>query len=336
MSADEDAERGASGDPDAGKSRSGSPIRYPDLHESGELAKRAETALFSLHECRLCAHVCRVDRHAGQLGTCRTGIHARVANYGPHRGEERPLVGRGGSGTIFFSGCSMSCVYCQNWDISTQPGGDEVGTEQLADMMLDLQNRGCENVNLVSPTHVVPLVLHALDLAAAGGLSIPLVYNTGTYDMLETLELLDGVVDIYLPDAKYADERTAQELSGVSGYPALMRQALTEMHRQVGDLALDERGVATRGILVRHLVLPADLAGTAETMSFIAEHLGTDTYVNVMAQYHPCHEAHAHPEISRRVTALEVAAAVETARAAGLRRLDRFTSDPTPSPRRSV
>jgi putative pyruvate formate lyase activating enzyme len=229
----------------------------------------------------------------------------------------------------------MSCVYCQNWDISTQSWGDELDTQGLAGIMLDLQERGCENVNLVSPTHAMPMILEALDVAAGRGLTLPLVYNTGTYDSMDTLELLDSVVDIYLPDAKYADEAVARRLSGVSGYTALMRAGLRKMHRQVGDLEVDPNGVAIRGVLVRHLVLPDDLAGTAETMAFIAEELGTNTYVNVMAQYHPCYQADDHPEIARPVTAREVAEATEIARSAGITRLDRLSPDPTPSRPRS-
>jgi putative pyruvate formate lyase activating enzyme len=206
-----------------------------------------------------------------------------------------------------------------------------VSAEQLADIMLDLQTQGCENVNLVSPTHVLPAVLEALDIGAGRGLEVPLVYNTGTYDTLETLRLLDGVVDIYLPDAKYADDEVARRLSGVKTYPTVMRAALREMHRQVGDLALDEAGVAARGVLVRHLVLPDGLAGTEEVMAFVAEELGSNTYVNVMAQYHPSYRADDYEEIARPVTAGEVAEAVAIARACGLSRLDKLATDPYPS-----
>jgi putative pyruvate formate lyase activating enzyme len=298
------------------------PTRYPDLHATGELARRATEARASLADCALCARRCGADRLAGELGSCGTGGLARAASWGPHFGEEVPLVGRGGSGTVFFGGCCLACVYCQNWDISQRDAGSEVSAPELADVMLGLERRGCENINLVSPTHVVPMVLEALDLAAGKGLHVPLVYNTGTYDTIETLRMLDGVVDVYLPDAKYADADVALWLSGVARYPETMRDALREMYRQVGDLATDERGVAVRGVMVRHLVLPEGLAGTSETMDFIARELGAGTYVNVMAQYRPCHRAHEHSEIARPVNAEDVAQARSEARAAGLTRLD--------------
>lgn len=295
--------------------------RYTDLHAAGELRRRALSALAALSACELCPHRCRVDRTRGERGVCRTGALARVASAGPHYGEEAPLVGRGGSGTIFFAGCTMRCVFCQNADISQTDAGEEVSAEELASIMLDLERAGCENINLVSPTHVTPQILAALDVAVGQGLSVPLVWNTGGYERGETLTLLDGVVDIYLPDAKYASEEVARRLSGVRDYPAHMRAALVEMHRQVGELSLDERRVAVRGLMVRHLVLPGGLAGTAEIARFIAEEISPDTYVNVMGQYRPCYRAHAHLPLARRVTREEVAEAMRAARAAGLTRL---------------
>lgn len=308
---------------DGRRARSGGPgaPRYLALHATGELRRRAQSALAALSACELCPHRCRVDRTRGELGFCRTGALARVASAGPHYGEEAPLVGRGGSGTIFFAGCTMRCVFCQNADISQTDAGEKVSAEELAGVMLALERAGCENINLVSPTHVTPQILAALDVAVGQGLSIPLVWNTGGYERLETLALLDRIVDIYLPDAKYASEVVARRLSGVRDYPAHMRAALVEMHRQVGDLVLDERGVALRGLIVRHLVLPGGLAGTEEVVRFIAEVISSDTYVNVMGQYRPCYRAHALPPLDRRVTPDEVAEAIRAARNAGLTRL---------------
>jgi putative pyruvate formate lyase activating enzyme len=267
---------------------------YLALQECGELAERARRAQALLRRCVTCPRNCRVDRAGGELGVCRVGALAQVASYGPHFGEEAPLVGRGGSGTIFFAGCNMSCVFCQNFDIS-QPAAEpealradwETPPEGVAEMMLSLQSAGCENINLVSPSHVVPQILAAVAAAAEGGLQLPLVYNSGGYDAVHTLRLLDGVVDIYMPDMKYSDEAVAQQLSGIGDYVARNRAAVREMHRQVGDLALDGRGVATRGLLVRHLVLPGGLAGSAATARFLADEVSRDTYINVMDQYRP-------------------------------------------------
>ncbi len=294
---------------------------YLELHESGELARRAERAHELLAECAICPRECRVDRLSGAVGYCGGGAHALVCSAGPHFGEERPLVGTGGSGTIFFGGCSLGCVFCQNYEISHLRRGTEVGAEELANIMLGLQARGCHNINFVTPTHFVPQILAALDLAAGRGLDVPLVYNTGGYDSVETLRLLDGVVNIYMPDAKYADGEVAQRLSGAADYPEIMRAALTEMHRQVGDLDIGADGIARRGLLVRHLVLPGGLAGTREVMDFLAS-LSRDTYVNVMAQYRPCYRAHEYPEINRHLTAEEYREAVKAAIDAGLHRLD--------------
>ncbi len=244
-----------------------------------------------------------------------------MASYSAHFGEERPLVGRGGSGTIFFAGCNLACVFCQNHDISHGAWGQQVEPQQLADMMVALQNSGCHNVNFVSPTHVVPQILEALPHAIERGLRVPLVYNCGGYESVETLRLLDGIVDIYMPDAKYADGAIAGRLSQAPDYPRRMQEALAEMHRQVGDLELDERGVAVRGLLVRHLVLPDSLAGTAEVMRFIAS-LSDQTYVNLMDQYRPCHQAYRYPPLDRRITVEEYDQALKMALYAGLSRLD--------------
>ena len=288
---------------------------------TSELHRRIEQARALLSPCRLCPRNCGIDRLADERSFCQTGRRASVASYSAHFGEERPLVGRGGSGTIFFAGCNLACVFCQNHDISHGAWGQQVEPQQLADMMVALQNSGCHNVNFVSPTHVVPQILEALPHAIERGLRVPLVYNCGGYESVETLRLLDGIVDIYMPDAKYADGAIAGRLSQAPDYPRRMQEALAEMHRQVGDLELDERGVAVRGLLVRHLVLPDSLAGTAEVMRFIAS-LSDQTYVNLMDQYRPCHQAYRYPPLDRRITVEEYDQALKMALYAGLSRLD--------------
>ena len=232
-------------------------------------------------------------------------------------------MGTGGSGTIFFAYCHLHCVFCQNYTISQLGEGSPVTSAQLAAMMLSLQERGCHNVNLVSPSHVVPYILEALDIAAGRDLDIPLVYNSSGYDAVETLQLLDGVVDIYMPDMKYADDKTAEQLSGVKGYPAINRAAVKEMHRQAGDLRISDQGIAERGLLVRHLVLPEGLAGSGDILRFIAEEVSPETYVNIMAQYRPEYRAHEFPRIARRLRAGEFREVIDRARRHGLRRLDR-------------
>jgi len=295
---------------------------YLSLYHSGELAERVEAARSLLQDCHVCPRHCGVDRLNGGLGECRTSAEIIISSYGPHFGEEAPLVGRNGSGTIFFTNCNLRCVFCQNYSISQLGEGEKVSKEELACIMLSLQSKGCHNINLVSPTHVVPQILEALEVAVKSGLRLPLVYNSGGYDSVETLRLLDGVVDIYMPDIKYSDEKTAEKLSGVENYPAINRAAVKEMHRQVGDLQIDEDGIAQRGLLVRHLVLPHGLAGTKEVMDFLANEVSSDTYVNIMAQYHPCYEAFQFPSLSRRTSAVEFQEAVALARQAGLNRLD--------------
>ena len=277
-----------------------------------------------LKDCSLCPRRCGVNRLAGELGACRSGSKAVVASFGPHFGEEPPLVGFGGSGTIFLSNCNLRCIFCQNCEISHGGEGIAVNPEQLAQMMLALQARGCHNVNFVTPTHFMPQILQALVIAVQQGLRIPIVWNCGGYESVEALKLLDGVVDIYMPDFKYSSAEVAARLSGTppegpSSYPAACMEAIKEMHRQVGDLVLDKRGIAVRGLLVRHLVLPNGLAGTEEVMRFLAK-LSKNTYVNIMDQYHPCYKAYTVPEINRRITFQEYEAAVEAARRAGLHR----------------
>jgi len=258
------------------------------------------------------------------LSQCRTGERAVVSSYGPHFGEEAPLVGTGGSGTIFFAHCNLHCVFCQNYSISQLGEGSEVSSQDLAYMMLSLQRRGCHNINLVTPTHVVPQILEGLDLAVADGLDVPLVYNCGGYESVETLRLLDGIVDMYMPDMKYADSSIARQYSDIEDYAAVNRAAVKEMHRQVGDLQIHDDGVATRGLLVRHLVLPHGLAGTHKIVEFLADDVSSNTYVNIMAQYHPCHRAYDFPLLSRSITKEEYLEAVTLALQHGLRRLDQL------------
>jgi len=297
------------------------PASYVALHRSGELAARAGRARAALADCALCPRDCRVNRLETADGHCRIGRRARVSSYGPHFGEESPLVGRRGSGTIFLTSCSLHCVFCQNWDVSHERLGAEVSDEAFAAMMLDLEARGCHNVNLVTPTHMVAQLLTALDLAAGEGLMVPIVYNTGGYDRLETLRLLDGVVDVYMPDVKTLDPAAAARYLGAPDYPAVVRAAIGEMHRQVGDLAMDD-GVATRGLLVRHLVMPGDAMRTGEVVRFLAREVSRDTYLNLMDQYRPCGEACHYPAIARPLAAREFAAALDACRAEGLTRLD--------------
>jgi len=276
----------------------------------------------------LCPRHCGVNRLAGESGKCHITRQAVISSYGPHFGEESPLVGRHGSGTIFFTYCNLRCVFCQNYTISQLGEGWAVDKEELAKMMLSLQAKGCHNVNLVSPTHVVPYILEALELAAGMGLYLPLVYNSGGYDSVETLELLDGIIDIYMPDMKYSNDKIAEQLSGIKDYPKVNKAAIKEMHRQVGDLQLDEQGIAQRGLLVRHLVLPNRLAGTEEIVAFLAHEVSTNTYLNIMAQYHPCHKAFDIPQLSRPVSKQEFYEAIDLAHRQGLNRLDRYDFSP--------
>jgi putative pyruvate formate lyase activating enzyme len=246
-----------------------------------------------------------------------------ISSYGPHFGEEAPLVGKHGSGTIFFTYCNLNCVFCQNYSISQLGEGYNTDRKKLAEIMLALQSKGCHNINLVSPTHVVPYILDALEVAVGMGLNLPLVYNSGGYDSVETLTLLDGIVDIYMPDMKYADEKTAEQFSGVKDYPLINKAAIKEMHRQVGDLQIDNNGIAQRGLLVRHLVLPDRLAGTEEIVRFLAQEVSTNTYLNIMAQYHPCYQAFSIPQLSRSVFKREFEEAIKLAQQQGMVRLDK-------------
>ena len=289
---------------------------------AGELGRRAAEAYTHLEKCDLCARGCGVNRRAGEMGVCRTGERAKISSYAAHMGEEDPLRGWRGSGTIFFTRCNLRCQFCQNHDISQTDDGNETLPEELAAIMLKLQSLGCHNINLVSPSHVIAQVLAAVAVAAPSGLNLPLVYNTGGYDSMAALRLLDAVVDIYMPDMKYADAVNARRYSVANNYPQINRASVREMHRQVGDLQIGENGLATRGLLVRHLVLPAGLAGTAEIVRFLADEISPDTYLNLMDQYRPAYKAHLFLELDRRPTNQEYQAAVLAAGEAGLHRLD--------------
>lgn len=288
----------------------------------GALKEKVEKAREILRECRLCPRGCGVNRLAGETGFCRTGARAKLAQAGPHFGEEAPLVGRYGSGTLFLSFCNLGCIFCQNYEISHGGEGVEVSAEQLADHMLRLQAIGCHNINWVTPTHVVPALLEAVLLAVPRGLSVPLVYNCGGYESPDTLKLLDGVVDIYMPDFKFWDPQIGWELTGVPDYPEVARQAIREMHRQVGDLIIDPGGLARQGLLVRHLVMPEMLSGTKEVLFFLASEISPKTYVNLMGQYRPCGEAYGHRILRRPVSPQEMVEAFRWAEEAGLERLD--------------
>lgn len=298
--------------------------RYLSLHRNGELTERAEHARQRLTCCDLCANSCRVNRLETTAGArCRTGWDCVVSSAGPHHGEERPISGHRGSGTIFFGWCNLRCVFCQNWELSQAGEGRLTSPAELAKIMLNLQGAGCHNINLVSPSHVIAQILSALTIAADEGLRLPLVYNSGGYDSLTGLALLDGVVDIYMPDMKFAASDVAHPYLGVNDYAEVNRQAVQEMHRQVGDLQCDTAGLARSGLLVRHLVLPNDLAGTTVTLTFLSEEVSRNTYLNLMDQYRPCYHANRHPELNRRPTTRELRAARKTAAALGLSRLDR-------------
>jgi len=293
---------------------------YIETKKKGLLRDKISKARQLLKSCELCPRACKVDRLSGELGYCSTGEEAVVSSFNAHFGEEPPLVGAFGSGTIFFTHCNLKCNFCQNYDVSHEGAGEECGLGQLAGMMLILQNNGCHNINFVTPTHVVPQILSALDMAIDGGLKIPLVYNSSGYDKVETLELLEGVIDIYMPDFKFWDPAVAEQTCNAPDYPDVAAKAIVEMHRQVGDLQIDENGIATRGLLLRHLVMPSGIAGTGEVMSFIANHVSKNTYVNIMDQYRPCGKAHLVEELARPVSETEFTKAVEEAKDAGITR----------------
>jgi len=292
---------------------------YIHLYETGELANRVTEAHEMLRECKLCARECGVNRLEGEKGFCKSGKLAIISSAGPHFGEEPPLVGSHGSGTIFLTNCNLGCVFCQNYDISHLGDGKEVDSAYLARAMLSLQSMGCHNINFVTPTHYVPQILDALLIAVKECLNVPLVYNCGGYESLKTLKLLDGVFDIYMPDIKYSDNSTAEKYSKAPGYFDVVTEAISEMHRQVGDLVINEHGIAEKGLLVRHLVLPNNLAGTEKVIEYISR-LSKNTYLNIMAQYRPQYKASSYPELNRRVTSEEYANVILLAERAELTR----------------
>lgn len=297
---------------------------YLETYRKGLLDEKIEKAYEMLKECRLCPRLCRVNRLEGKKGICNTGADAIISDHFAHFGEESVLVGNNGSGTIFVSCCNLLCIYCQNASISHRCQGRVVGLDDFAGMMLSLQQKGCHNINIVTPTHIVPQFLSALKLAIEMGLRIPIVYNTSGYELPSVLRLLDGVIDIYMPDFKYWDPKVALLYSSAEDYPAVTRKAIKLMHKQVGDLVVDKRGIAVRGLLVRHLVLPNSLAGTAHIARFIAREISPNTYVNIMAQYRPLGLAYRFEEIARPITRDEYAEAILSAIDAGLKRLDPF------------
>lgn len=296
---------------------------YLRLHGSGELKKRGETLWEVMKSCRLCPRECGANRVGGERGFCGANARLEVSSHHSHHGEERPLSGRKGSGTIFFTHCNLRCVFCINWEVSQGGDGRSCSLDELAGMMLGLERMGCHNINVVTPTHYSPHILLALDKAAARGLRLPLVYNTSGWERLEILKVLDGVVDIYLPDMKYADGAMADTYSsGAESYPEVTRAAVLEMHRQTGAAKPDADGLMRRGLMIRHLVMPNGVSGTKEVVSWIAANLPRDTYVNIMSQYRPMHKSPNFPEIARRLTHQEYEEAVRWARQAGLTNLD--------------
>jgi len=296
---------------------------YLDLLLSGDLKKRAADFQRRLKACDLCPRDCGVNRVEGEIGFCGVGNQVWVNSYGLHFGEEDPLRGWQGSGTIFFSGCNLSCLYCQNAEISQKISGSEISVEVLANVMLELENRGAHNINLVSPTHVIAQIIKAIYIAAQRGLKLPIVYNTGGYDSIHTLKMLDGIIDIYMPDMKYSEPEISGRLSGVPDYPSVNQIAVKEMFRQVGNLVMSTQGIAERGLLVRHLVLPGGLAGSKTVLEFIAKEISRNTYLNIMDQYRPAYLAGRHSEINRRITSDEYQVVVKEALRLGLNRLDK-------------
>jgi putative pyruvate formate lyase activating enzyme len=294
---------------------------YICLLETGELKQRSETAAKMLKACKLCPHLCGINRSQGEKGICRAGEYVVVDSITPHFGEEEVLVGDHGSGTIFFGYCNLKCVFCQNYQLSAKGQGHEITVEELAKAMLRLQELGCHNINFVSPTHFAAQIIQGVEIAAEKGLHLPLVYNTGGFDTIETLKILEGIIDIYMPDIKFIEEEVALKYLRVKGYPQAVKDSIKEMHRQVGDLKIDNNGLAYRGLLVRHLVMPDGLAGSREIMRFLADEISPHTFVNIMGQYRPSHLTDKYPEINRRITRQEFAQAVNAAKEAGLNRI---------------
>jgi putative pyruvate formate lyase activating enzyme len=293
---------------------------YIKLNKSGEIKERIEKLYKILESCELCPRKCKVNRMKGEKGSCKSGKELVISSYGPHFGEERELVGRYGSGTIFLTNCNLLCVYCQNYDISHLGHGKKTSISDAAEIMKGLQKRGCHNINFVTPTHYAPQLVEALEAAANRGLRLPVVWNCGGYESVEVIKLLEDIVDIYMPDMKYSDVEPGRRYSNTPDYFERSKEAVREMHRQVGDLKVDERGIAYRGLLIRHLVLPNNLAGSEKVLKFISEELSKESYVNIMAQYRPSGKAYQYEELRRRITSNEYYSAINTARKLGLHR----------------
>jgi len=296
---------------------------YMRLYAEGKIEDRLESLLSLASVCMLCPRQCGADRSENDTGYCRAPYGLYISSASPHFGEEAPLVGVNGSGTIFMTHCGLRCVFCQNYDISIRGEGISCSAAALADVMMDLQGKGCHNINFVTPTHYVHQILKALPLAIEKGLVIPLVYNTGGYDCLEVLKLLEGVFDIYMPDIKFLDPALAARYCQARDYPAVVSAVVREMHRQVGDLVMDDRGIATRGLIIRHLVMPGAREDTRRVLDLIASGISLNAYVNIMSQYYPCHRADEFPEISLKLGAAEYAEALQYARSIGLTRAGR-------------
>jgi putative pyruvate formate lyase activating enzyme len=296
---------------------------YEKLEKEGKLDQRIKKAYSIFQRCQLCPRQCGVNRQKGEKGFCRAPAKAMVYSYHPHFGEEVPLVGDNGSGTIFFSNCNLRCIFCQNWPIAHEGRGKEVEDEELADMMIDLQKMGCHNINLVTPTHVMPNILGATRIALKKGLRLPIMYNTSGYERIDMLKITEGIVDIYKPDMKYMDaDQAGKYSSGASDYPEVTKKAILEMHRQVGVLQSDKQGLAIRGLIIRHLVMPNRVAGTEKFVKWVAENLPKNTYVNIMAQYRVEYKAYDYPEIARGITVQEFLEAMDWAQKYGLVNLD--------------
>jgi len=285
-----------------------------------ELKNRSEILRQLLAECRICPNECAINRLEGETGNCNSTDEVVISSYGPHYGEEPELVGIYGSGTIFFTNCNMACIYCQNYDISQLGLGKKISIEELSDIMISLQSRGCHNINFVTPTHFVPQIVDALIIAIEKGLEIPLVYNSGGYESVETLRLLEDIIDIYMPDIKYSNDEIASRLSGVKNYWNVVRAAVKEMYRQVGNLHIDRKGIAKRGLLIRHLVLPDNLSGSEKVIDFIADEISKDSYVNIMDQYHPAFKVSENDKLNRRINSDEYEKVIAYAKQKGLHR----------------
>lgn len=287
---------------------------YIELHQKGELEKRIRLLLEFLKECRLCPRACRVNRFNGEIGYCRASSDLMISSAFPHFGEESPLVGRHGSGTIFLTHCNLRCIFCQNYDITHQGQGTQITPSDLARTMIRLQEMGCHNINFVTPTHYAPQIISSLPEAIEMGLRLPIVYNCSGYESIEVIKLLDGIVDIYMPDIKFMDEKYSERYSKAPDYPKVVREVLKEMHRQVGDLKMNSSGIAERGLLIRHLVMPNGVASSEAVLKFIAQEISVHSYVNIMAQYRPEFRAYEYPEINRRITHKEYLEAIQIAR----------------------